>query len=245
MADLNIQIKRRNGSVWDNLFPKTIAANVTESTTKRFVSDDEKSAWNAKQAALGFTPENSANKNAASGYAGLDADSKLSASQLPAIAITDTFVVATEIAMLALTAQIGDVAVRTDLSKSFILKETGADTLAHWSELLAPSNAVASVNNQTGVVSLDTDDISEGTSNLYYTDTRVNNNSYVSAGYSHSSAAHAPSGAQANADITKAEIEAKLTGAITSHSHAVTGFTVSAVEPTTPSNGDFWYEIPA
>lgn len=36
----------------------------------------------------------------------------------------------------------------------------------------------------------------------------------------HVIAAHAPATAQANADITKAEIEAKLTGAITSHSHA-------------------------
>ena len=36
----------------------------------------------------------------------------------------------------------------------------------------------------------------------------------------HVVAAHAPSNAQANADITKAEIEAKLTGEIVSHSHA-------------------------
>ena len=36
----------------------------------------------------------------------------------------------------------------------------------------------------------------------------------------HVIAAHAPSTAQANADITKAEIEAKLTGAITSHTHS-------------------------
>ncbi len=35
----------------------------------------------------------------------------------------------------------------------------------------------------------------------------------------HIGSAHAPSGAQANADITKAEIEAKLTGAVTSHTH--------------------------
>lgn len=39
--------------------------------------------------------------------------------------------------------------------------------------------------------------------------------------YTHSQAVHAPSTAQANADITKAEIEAKLTGQITTHSHAV------------------------
>jgi len=36
----------------------------------------------------------------------------------------------------------------------------------------------------------------------------------------HVASAHAPSNAQANADITKAEIEAKLTGAIASHTHA-------------------------
>lgn len=37
---------------------------------------------------------------------------------------------------------------------------------------------------------------------------------------SHIASPHAPANAQANADITKAEIEAKLTGEISSHSHA-------------------------
>jgi hypothetical protein len=40
--------------------------------------------------------------------------------------------------------------------------------------------------------------------------------------YDHSQAAHAPSNAQKNSDITKSEIEAKLTGVITSHSHEIT-----------------------
>ena len=40
--------------------------------------------------------------------------------------------------------------------------------------------------------------------------------------YTHSSSAHAPSNAQKNSDITKAEIEAKLTGEISSHSHSRT-----------------------
>lgn len=39
-------------------------------------------------------------------------------------------------------------------------------------------------------------------------------------GYDHSQAAHAPSNAQKNSNITKAEIEAKLTGELSSHSHA-------------------------
>jgi len=38
--------------------------------------------------------------------------------------------------------------------------------------------------------------------------------------YDHSQSAHAPSNAQKNSDITKSEIEAKLTGAITSHTHS-------------------------
>ena len=40
--------------------------------------------------------------------------------------------------------------------------------------------------------------------------------------YDHSQSAHAPSNAQKNSDITKAEIEAKLTGTITSHNHSGT-----------------------
>ena len=50
---------------------------------------------------------------------------------------------------------------------------------------------------------------------------------YGNTAYTHSQAAHAPSNAQKNSDITKAEIEAKLTGNITSHTHtAVNGYTI-------------------
>ena len=40
------------------------------------------------------------------------------------------------------------------------------------------------------------------------------------AAYAHSTSAHAPVNAQKNSDITKAEIEAKLTGNITTHTHS-------------------------
>lgn len=39
----------------------------------------------------------------------------------------------------------------------------------------------------------------------------------------HAGGSHAPATAQANADITKEEIEAKLTGELTSHTHASSG----------------------
>jgi hypothetical protein len=44
---------------------------------------------------------------------------------------------------------------------------------------------------------------------------------YGNTAYTHSQAAHAPSNAQKNSDITKAEIEAKLTGTISTHKHSL------------------------
>jgi hypothetical protein len=41
----------------------TNPANITQSVNYRFVTDTEKSTWNGKQDALGFTPENVANKS--------------------------------------------------------------------------------------------------------------------------------------------------------------------------------------
>lgn len=85
----------------------------------------------------------------------LDSNGKLVDSVIPRVALTNTFVVSSESAMLALsTAQEGDVAVRTDLNKSFILKTTGYATLANWQELLTPTDKVQSVNGKTGTVSI-------------------------------------------------------------------------------------------
>lgn len=98
-------------------------------------------------------------KNAVSGYAGLDVSGKINPSQLPALAITDTFVVASQSAMLALsTAEVGDIAVRTDINKTFILKTTGYATLANWQELLSPTDLVSSVFGRSGAVTAQAND---------------------------------------------------------------------------------------
>lgn len=103
---------------------------------------------------------NVSQKAAANGVATLGADSKIPNNQLPALAITDTFVVASQAAMLALsTAEKGDVAVRTDLNKSFILTADPYSTLANWQELLTPTDAVLSVNSLTGAVTLGASDV--------------------------------------------------------------------------------------
>lgn len=111
----------------------------------------------------------SAQKGAANGVASLGGDSKIPASQLPAIAITATAVVASELAQLALTAQAGDVAVRSDENKTYVHNGGSSGTMADWQELLVP---VSSVNGQTGAVTLTTSAIAEGT-NLYYTEARA------------------------------------------------------------------------
>jgi hypothetical protein len=89
----------------------------------------------------------------------LDGTGKLSSSTLPAIAITDTSVVSSEVSMLALTAQVGDVAVRSDLNKSFILKGSDPTSLSNWQELLTPTDAVLSVAGRTGAVALTKSDV--------------------------------------------------------------------------------------
>ena len=85
----------------------------------------------------------------------LDTNGKLADSVIPKVAITNTFVVANESTMLGLsTAQEGDVAVRTDINKSFILKGSVFSVLANWQELLTPTDSVSSVNGSTGAVTI-------------------------------------------------------------------------------------------
>lgn len=106
-----------------------------------------------------------AEKGANGGVATLDVSGKIPTSQLPAIARVDTFVVNSQAAMLALDAQIGDQAVRTDLNKTFSLAAEPATTLANWLEHLTPTDAVLSVNGKTGAVTLVKADIGLGAVN--------------------------------------------------------------------------------
>ncbi|GAA0181422.1 hypothetical protein SH2C18_39580 [Clostridium sediminicola] len=58
MADVNIQIKQKNGEVWDNLYPKTKAMQVVTNSgdtveqhtgdTTVHITSSERSNWNAK-----------------------------------------------------------------------------------------------------------------------------------------------------------------------------------------------------
>lgn len=109
-------------------------------------------------------------KGQPSGLASLDAAGKLPTSQLPSLAITSTSVVSSQSAMLALAAEAGDVAIRTDNGKTYILAGDSTQ-VGDWKEVTA-GGAVTSVNGQTGTVSLSTTNVTEGT-NLYFTAARA------------------------------------------------------------------------
>ena len=85
-------------------------------------------------------------------------NNKIKSSLLPAIAITDTYVVNSEQAMLALQAETGDVAIRTDSRKTYILTTNDPSIATNWKELLSPGTVV-SVNGQTGTVELTYSDV--------------------------------------------------------------------------------------
>ena len=96
----------------------------------------------------------SAQIGVANGVAKLDSSGVLVLAELPAVAVNDVYVVASQAAMLALDASQGDVAVRTDTSSNYILAATPASTLANWVQLETPPNAVTSVQGMTGAVNL-------------------------------------------------------------------------------------------
>lgn len=85
----------------------------------------------------------------------------LPTASLPPLAISQASVVATQAAMLALTAERGDVAIRTDNGKTYILATDSPTTLADWKEITA-SGAVQSVAGKTGTVTLVSGDVGLG-----------------------------------------------------------------------------------
>lgn len=84
---------------------------------------------------------------------------KLDPAVIPSYAITQTYVVADQAAMLALAANVGDVCVITGEQKSYILQATPASVLSNWVWLEAPGADVISVNGYTGAVVLKQSDL--------------------------------------------------------------------------------------
>lgn len=125
---------------------------ITQDANNRFVTDAEKTTWNGKQAALGFTPENSANKGVANGYASLGSDGKVLTTQLPSF--VDDVLEYTNFAAFPATGETGKIYVALDTNKTY-----------RWSGsayIFITSGAVDSVAGKTGVVTLVKADVGLG-----------------------------------------------------------------------------------
>lgn len=76
-------------------------------------------------------------------------------SQLPSLAVTEYLgTVANQTALLALSGQKGDWAIRTDTGSTWVIVGTNPSVIGDWVELATPADAVSSVNGYTGSVSL-------------------------------------------------------------------------------------------
>jgi len=109
-------------------------------------------------------------KGSSNGYASLGSDSLVPSSQLPSY--VDDVLEFANLASFPVTGEAGKIYVALDTNKTY--RWSGS------SYIYITSGAVDSVNSQTGVVSLDTGDISEN-GNLYYTEARVSANTSVAA----------------------------------------------------------------
>lgn len=85
-------------------------------------------------------------------FATLDSNGKIPVSIIPAIALTEPFVVASQAEMLALPAQTGDIAKRTDLGYSFCLAASPASTLSNWVQLT--DDVLAQLGQSSGAASV-------------------------------------------------------------------------------------------
>ena len=106
----------------------------------------------------------------------LDSNGKLDTAVLPPLAVGTAVTVADDTARFALTTadvQNGDVVNVTATAKSyFVVDDTKLDVEGGYSQILVPAAPVQSVNSKTGAVTLGSDDIAEGSTNLYWTATR-------------------------------------------------------------------------
>ncbi|AYR03310.1 hypothetical protein PETEYPAB_28 [Corynebacterium phage PeteyPab] len=106
-------------------------------------------------------------------------------SQLPAVALTKPQVVSGRAGMLALTAQEGDVAVITaGADKGTYMLGPGASTnFASWVALATPTDAVTSVNGQTGVVNLSASNVGAAPSSHTHTSGQVSDATFNPTAY--------------------------------------------------------------
>ena len=96
---------------------------IEQDANNRFVTDAEKSTWNGKQNALGYTPLNSTLKGAVSGIAELDANGRVPSSQLPSY--VDDVLEYTSKSNFPVTGESGKIYISSDTNLTYRWSGTG------------------------------------------------------------------------------------------------------------------------
>lgn len=150
-----------------------VAANsaVAANTAKTGITDQQASAINANTSKVGITTQ--------------QADAIVANTAKVGITTDQANAITANTAKVGITTQQASDITTNNAKVSFPEAPNDGDSYVRqsegWVSLTHPADAVTSVNGETGVVVLDSDDITEGTSNLYYTDSRVSANSSVAA----------------------------------------------------------------
>lgn len=121
-------------------------------------ADSSKPVSNDTQNALNLKLD-STTRGAVNGVASL-VSGKIPSAQIPAMSFSSVSVVSSESEMKTLDNIVGNVAIRTDVNKNYVLSQPNASILANWIELLTPDSPLQSVNGKIGAVLLTKDDLS-------------------------------------------------------------------------------------
>ena len=138
---------------WTTTPAITLNVPTASAANRGALSAADWATFNGKQAALGFTPENSANKGAAGGYAPLDGSAKIASTYLPSY--VDDVLEYANFSAFPGTGETGKIYVALDTNKTY-----------RWS-----GSAYVEISPSPG----STDSVTEGSTNLYFTASRVLN----------------------------------------------------------------------
>ena len=143
---VKVQIQQRidTASNWASANPTPLSGEICwNSDDKKYKIGDGSTAW----ASLAYAP-GSGGYTAGTGVS-ISGSNVISAS---AVALTTVQTAANQTAHLALTTQEGDVVVRSDEIKSYVRNSGSAGSMADFSLLATPTDAVISVNGYTGPI---------------------------------------------------------------------------------------------
>ena len=141
------------------------ATRINQTNSLQFVNNVER-----ERLAISETTDK---KGVPFGYAPLDGNGKINPSYLDALNVVDVFTPINNEAMLLLTsAKPGDIAYVQDSQNTYMLVALPVHLQDNWKQMNT-SFGVMTLNGLSGIVNVGTDEIPEGSANVYFTNERV------------------------------------------------------------------------